>query len=151
MTKCRLSLLIGLSLICLLGNSDCNAEMRFGPWAYYAPYYFPQNTPGCPINPVDQLPTYESPNPPLPSHDPGPCAAAMPPQYKKVNSGVSSPASQHVQKRIPKAEKQIDNRPAVNSVPAFRKPKPVTYPAPKGVFRGPGENAPAQGNFGKSM
>lgn len=151
MTICRLSLLIGLSLICLVNASDCNAEMRFGPWAYYAPYYFPQNVPGCPINPVDQLPTYESPNPPLPSHDPGPCAAQAPPRYKKVSSGVSSPASQHVQRRIPITEKQTVNGPVRNSVSTFGKPKPTVNPAPTGVYRGPGESAPAQGNFGRAM
>jgi hypothetical protein len=50
------------------------AEERFGPWVYYAPYYYPPDNLclACVSSPLDFLPRYESPNPPIPSHDPGP-------------------------------------------------------------------------------
>jgi hypothetical protein len=46
------------------------AEERFGPWAYYAPYYFPPDMvfAGRLFCPEDFAPRYESPNPPQPSN-----------------------------------------------------------------------------------
>jgi hypothetical protein len=46
------------------------AELRFGPWVYYAPYYFPPPE-ACPeCWPVGALgPRYESPPPPPPKRD----------------------------------------------------------------------------------
>ncbi len=46
------------------------AEERFGPWAYYAPYYFPPDMvfAGRLFCPQDFAPRYESPNPCQPSN-----------------------------------------------------------------------------------
>jgi len=46
------------------------AEERFGPWAYYAPYYYPPDMvfAGRLFCPEDFAPRYESPNPPQPSN-----------------------------------------------------------------------------------
>ena len=59
-----------------------NSEDRFGPWLYYAPYYFPPDGRclGHCLSADDFRPTYESPSPPQPKNDaPPPCAAASPP------------------------------------------------------------------------
>jgi hypothetical protein len=65
--------LVVLSSMTLAASS--HAELRFGPWVYFAPYYFPPD--GCCLGycfgPDDFIPRYESPNPPIPSHDVGPC------------------------------------------------------------------------------
>ncbi len=64
------------TIVCALAiQSSSHAEPRFGPWAYFAPYYFPPD--GCCLGycfgPDDFRPRYESPNPPIPSHDVGAC------------------------------------------------------------------------------
>ncbi len=59
----------------LAAQTSSHSEERFGPWVYFAPYYFPPD--GCCLGqcfgPDDFLPRYESPNPPIPSHDVGAC------------------------------------------------------------------------------
>ena len=75
-----------------------SAEERFGPWVYYAPYYYPPNMKfaGRPLLPQDFAPKYESPNPPQPSN-------AVPPRTmeqrkpvtkvsnRRMNSGTGGP------------------------------------------------------------
>lgn len=68
-----LCVMVVLSSIAISASS--HAEQRFGPWVYFAPYYFPPD--GCCLGycfgPDDFRPRYESPNPPIPSHDIGAC------------------------------------------------------------------------------
>ncbi|MBI5568810.1 MAG: hypothetical protein HY914_02600 [Desulfomonile tiedjei] len=63
-----------------------SAEQRFGPWAYYAPYYFPPGLAciGHCFTPLDLLPRYESPNPEPPSSAVPPCTAGPPARPAKV-------------------------------------------------------------------
>jgi hypothetical protein len=63
-----------------------NSEERFGPWRYYAPYYFPPDRCclGYCFSPDDFRPTYESPNPPQPKNDVPPRNAAPARPPKKV-------------------------------------------------------------------
>ncbi len=51
-----------------------HSEERFGPWVYFAPYYFPPDKCclGHCFGPDDFIPRYESPNPPMPKSDPPP-------------------------------------------------------------------------------
>jgi len=57
----------------------------FGPWKYFAPYYFPINgqCAGICFTPADFVPKYESPNPPPPGPYNGPI---MPPPPTKVSA-----------------------------------------------------------------
>ena len=61
-----------------------DTEERFGPWLYYAPYYFPPDRCclGHCFSPDEFRPTYESPNPPQPKNDAPPQCAAPPPPPK---------------------------------------------------------------------
>jgi hypothetical protein len=71
--------LVILSAVAIAASS--NAEQRFGPWLYWAPYYFPPD--GCCLGycfgPDDFRPRYESPNPPIPSYDIGACVGCPQP------------------------------------------------------------------------
>jgi hypothetical protein len=66
-TKPTLLLIVAALFVCLL-HIPSLAEERFGPWVYYAPYYFPPGgaCEGVCLSPASFLPTYESPNPPEP-------------------------------------------------------------------------------------
>jgi hypothetical protein len=70
-----------LSFLCPF-EALSNTEERFGPWLYYAPYYFPPDRCclGHCFSPDEIRPVYESPNPPQPRNDAPPqCAPAPPP------------------------------------------------------------------------
>jgi hypothetical protein len=81
-----------VGLIILSACCVAHAELRFGPWVYFAPYYFPPegSCNGCPVGPQDFLPKYESPAPPMPSYDPGPPPEPKPPKKGKVKSPVAA-------------------------------------------------------------
>ncbi len=59
--------------LALTVNALCaGPELRFGPWAYYASYYFPPFVYDQCFMPADAwLPKYETPPPPMPNWDPG--------------------------------------------------------------------------------
>jgi hypothetical protein len=86
-----------LSTIAIAASSQ--AEQRFGPWAYFAPYYFPPD--GCCLGycfgPDDFRPRYESPNPPIPSHDIGACLGS--PQPAPYPKKVAPP--RHISRSAP--------------------------------------------------
>jgi hypothetical protein len=75
--RIRKTLLVGVLVVisAIAITASSHAEERFGPWVYFAPYYFPPD--GCCLGycfgPADFLPRYESPNPPIPSYDIGAC------------------------------------------------------------------------------
>ncbi|AFM26222.1 hypothetical protein [Desulfomonile tiedjei] len=80
----KLFLLIFALLFCFMSLSAHAAE-RYGPWKYYAPYYFPPN--GCHgecWSPCDFLPVYESPLPARPSYDTGGRVPKVPAPIRKV-------------------------------------------------------------------
>ncbi len=68
--KAMLVALFGLALITTMVTAT-NAELRFGPWVHFAPYYFPPASSGLGIcfSPEDFAPKYESPNPLKPRAD----------------------------------------------------------------------------------
>jgi hypothetical protein len=75
----KILLLVVLTMIAGFA-ACCHAGERYGPWRYYAPYYFPPG--GCDghcWSPLDFMPTYESPLPQRPSYDPG--GTCRPPGY----------------------------------------------------------------------
>jgi hypothetical protein len=85
--KPALILFAVMAFVVALQAPACAAEERFGPWVYYAPYYFPQGNScmGYFLTPLDWLPKYESPNPPRPSYG-GPC----------LNPGMPAPPPRKV-------------------------------------------------------
>jgi hypothetical protein len=68
------AVLVAATLLCVV-HSPSFAEERFGPWVYYAPYYFPQNLAslGHGLLPMNFAPRYESPNPAQPPNAVPPC------------------------------------------------------------------------------
>ncbi|MFC1835167.1 hypothetical protein ACFL2Q_10580 [Thermodesulfobacteriota bacterium] len=63
-TKAIIVLTLLLTLISLAHAQEYTGA-KFGPWFFYAPYYFPADGScmGCYLNPSDYLPIYEDPNP----------------------------------------------------------------------------------------
>jgi hypothetical protein len=68
--KAILVALFGLALITTM-VAPAHAELRFGPWVHFAPYYFPSAASGLGLcfSPEDFAPKYESPNPLRPRSD----------------------------------------------------------------------------------
>jgi hypothetical protein len=134
------------------------AEERFGPWVYYAPYYYPPDNLclACVSSPLDFLPRYESPNPPIPSHDPGPQCAPGPIQKvgPRGSAGIMSPESAPMyaprRGRMPQRSlapvssfEPLPNRSAqqpqsVDSGPQPISPAPAPHRANQPMFRGQG-------------
>lgn len=116
--KKSMSLILALSalLVTPAFTLPSHAEVRFGPWVYYAPYYYPPDNQclACVNSPLDFLPRYESPNPPAPSYDPGPQCPPMPPAKTKVrkSAALHAPGSQSISKppvrRAPQPKRSIE-------------------------------------------
>lgn len=75
----------------------CTAqELRFGPWAYFAPYYFPPFVfDNCAVPAVAFEPKYESPPPAMPKWAPPP-----PPESKSKKSRKSTARTQPMEQRM---------------------------------------------------
>jgi hypothetical protein len=88
-----------------------HSEERFGPWRYYAPYYFPPDRCclGYCFSPDDFRPTYESPNPPQPKNDAPPrCAAPPPPPQNAAHRGNPAPQAA---RQMPPMKPMLGDRP----------------------------------------
>jgi hypothetical protein len=84
-----------IALVVALQAPAFAMEERFGPWVYYAPYYFPPDNMcmGCFLSPLDWLPRYESPNPCRPFYG-GDCAhPSMPAPPRKIGRHAPRMAS----------------------------------------------------------
>ncbi len=97
-TAIGIFVVLALSFLCPF-KALSNTEERFGPWLYYAPYYFPPD--GCCLgycfSPDEFRPVYESPNPPQPRNDaPPPCAPAPPPSKTSGRAKNVSPEAQQI-------------------------------------------------------
>jgi hypothetical protein len=79
-----LGIAIGIVLSLSAMASAYERELRFGPWAYYAPYYFPPFVyDACFMPPDAFMSKYETPPPPMPKWDPGKRAYDPPPPMNK--------------------------------------------------------------------
>jgi hypothetical protein len=88
--KC-LGIAIGIVLALSAMASANEPELRFGPWAYYAPYYFPSFVYNACFMPPDAfMSKYETPPPPMPKWDPGRRAYDPPPP---MNQRMKQPAA----------------------------------------------------------
>jgi hypothetical protein len=97
-TAIGILVVLALSFLCPF-EALSNTEERFGPWLYYAPYYFPPD--GCCLgycfSPDEFRPVYESPNPPQPRDDAPPqCAPAPPPSKTAGKSKKVGPEAQQI-------------------------------------------------------
>ncbi len=91
-------LLTGILFVLALSFFSClnalsHTEERFGPWLYYAPYYFPPD--GCCLghcfSPDEFRPRYEAPNPPQPKNDaPPPCSDGLSPTKTRGRTAAVS-------------------------------------------------------------
>jgi hypothetical protein len=141
-----------VSAIALATSS--HAETRFGPWAYFAPYYFPPD--GCCLGycfgPDDFRPRYESPNPPIPCHDVGACLPGpRPAPYpRKVSSRPQISSSAPSMAPVPHASRSDrtgvpsgiaspppDRNQSLSSAGALQQPRAITHPGPLTSDSGP--------------
>ncbi|MBM4329282.1 MAG: hypothetical protein FJ118_19220 [Deltaproteobacteria bacterium] len=113
----RIILAALIALIALVGvaaNVQADTGSVFGPWKYFAPYYFPQS--GCclgyVLSPHDYLPKYEDPNPPVPGL---PLPPACPPPMPAIKKG--GPMAAHAQPAPPK--------------PVSSEPRQIIRPGPR--------------------
>lgn len=86
--KAALTALFSLALTAAMLTA-ANAELRFGPWVHFAPYYFPPASAGLGIcfSPDDFGPKYESPNPLKPSAE-GYCPPPVRRPVRKVSQAI---------------------------------------------------------------
>lgn len=120
---------IALSIALVIGlifamQVPAYSEERFGPWKYFAPYYFPPEKCclGYCFGPDDLFPRYETPPPPRPSYagdcwKPGMPGPMIPGQRKRL--ARSHPYSPPAVRPAPVRSNQV-NPPAVSA------PKPQT-------------------------
>jgi hypothetical protein len=135
-------------------QTSSHAETRFGPWLYYAPYYFPPDGSclGYCFGPDDFRPKYESPNPPIPSHDMGACLGCpRPAPYpKKVTSRpqISRPAPSMAPVTRPSRSDRTEIPASIASPPpdrpqslsrggSLQQPQSITHPGPQTSDPGP--------------
>jgi len=107
-----------------------NSEERFGPWVYYAPYYFPPD--GCCLGycfSADELiPRYESANPPQPRNDAPPRCDAPPPRHPSKVAARPGEASSEAPRPVPVARPRGTDRDSTSSAVSKR-------PFPPGAAR----------------
>lgn len=139
--KSALVLLVMIAFLLGFQTGAC-AEERFGPWAYFAPYYFPPDNSclGNFCSPADYMPRYESPNPPKPCYG-GDCAfpsMPVPPPRRMARKGpptgpVGSPGAvlpppvRGNQAQLGSSLKPV-NQPVG---PNLGGPRPVNHPGPQ--------------------
>jgi hypothetical protein len=109
------------------------SEERFGPWLYYAPYYFPPDGRclGHCLSADDFRPTYESPNPPQPRNDaPPPCAAPPGPPNPGRHGKLASQAT----RQMPPMNPALGDQPGSPS----KRPFPASAAKPQALTTPPG-------------
>lgn len=128
-------ILILAATLALVAAAGSQAELRFGPWVYWAPYYYPspEKLQALGFKPEDFAPRYQSPNPLSPGSE-GECLPAPPPPPRRV---ASRPPSAHtvrppVRNRPHPAPSSV-SRPTIRSAP---------LPAPRSVPQESLQSAP---------
>lgn len=84
MTIRTILLILALAATVVAVQTPCSAELRFGPWVFWAPYYYPspEKMKNLGLKPEDFAPRYQAPNP-LPPPSDGYCPPP-PPRPRKV-------------------------------------------------------------------
>jgi hypothetical protein len=157
MRSSRLALiLILVAAFALAAPAGSQAELRFGPWVYWAPYYYPspEKLRALGFKPEAFAPRYQSPNP-LPPGSEGECMPAPPPRPRKVASrpprahGAQSPAvsAPRMQPRsVPpqrlRSSPQVDPRSASRQIEPVRQPPRPAAPATPSRFRWGAQDKP---------
>lgn len=123
--------ILTMSVSAIAGGAQTNE--RFGPWKYYAPYYFPKN--GCYgicFSPDDFKPVYEDPNPLAPKgvYRPQPLPP-IPGGVRKVTA--APPARPAAQRRImqPMTKPHGQMRPMSKPQTPKQRPTVSTPPPPR--------------------
>jgi hypothetical protein len=146
------------AIVLIIGiHASAGADERFGPWVYYAPYYFPPDSScfGHLLSPADYVPRYESPLPPKPSYGGDCCNPSMPllpPPPKMARhaprgvhgaapKAVLSPHARANQSPVRSSLRPVNQSGAV----APKGPRAVNHPGPQGRI------VPAQGNVNQAQ
>jgi hypothetical protein len=114
----------------LAAHLPATAEMRFGPWVYFAPYYFPPDRSclGYCLTDQDFLPKYQSPNP-LPPPKDGFC----PPPRRSGRARAAVASSPRGSVSIPVRTAPVEPRSRQLNRPSPDAPRivPTTPPRPQ--------------------
>jgi hypothetical protein len=86
---------VAAALIVTTIPGSAGAELRFGPWVYWPPYYYPTggDYDGLCLSAPDFAPRYENPNPPAPRFDRD-CCPPLPDTRAGMRKGTPRIASQ---------------------------------------------------------
>lgn len=123
----------------LAAQTSSHSEERFGPWVYFAPYYFPPD--GCCLGqcfgPDDFLPRYESPNPPIPSHDVGACLSCPRPAPYPRKVAPRSHVSRTARSMTPVPRSSHTDRTGVPASITSPPPDKIQLPSNRGSLQQP--------------
>jgi hypothetical protein len=122
-SKILVTLTLTFAFLGVTAHAPADTYPPFGPWRYYAPYYFAPSHSclGLSLTPKDFQPRYESPNPLVPG-PPRPCAQ---PPKKRVRKCAPAPGP----------HPQMGFRPQPGPVPGGRYGLRPPYPMRPGGFR----------------
>jgi hypothetical protein len=120
------ALLALMALVGVAAHVQADTGYVFGPWKYFAPYYFPRS--GCclgyVLSPHDYLPKYEDPNPPAPGV---PLPPAYPPPMPTIKKGGRT--APHAQ--------------AISPKPVQSAPRQIIRPVPRATAAMEGQPGPS--------
>lgn len=122
--------------IVLSAHPPATADMRFGPWVYFAPYYFPPDRCclGYCLTDQDFIPKYQSPNPLPPPRD-GYCPPPKRSGRVKTSAASGSRSSVGIPVRTVPSEPRSQrlNRPG-SQAPRVVPTTPAKPPSQPGAF-----------------
>ncbi len=137
MRSSRLALIFILAAaFAIAAPAGSQAELRFGPWVYWAPYYYPspEKLRALGFKSEDFAPRYQSPNP-VPPGSEGDYIPPPPRRPRKVASRVPSPhGSQSPAVSTPRIHpravppQRLRSTPSVNPRSAVRQIEPAKQP-----------------------
>lgn len=129
MRSCRFTSILFIALAFVVAaQASSHAELRFGPWVYWAPYYYPsaEKLRELGFHAKDFAPRYQSPNPLAPKSDGG-YVPAPPRRPTKVAS--RSPYRQRVRRPVTNTPRQTPT--SVSTQPRASRSEPAVAPKPR--------------------
>jgi hypothetical protein len=125
MRSCRfITILIIAAAFVVAAQASSQAELRFGPWVYWAPYYYPspEKLRMLGFHAKDFAPRYQSPNPIAPKSD------GYVPAPRKRPRKVASRAAYRQRVRPPEMNRPKQTPRPVSTQPRASRSKPTLAP-----------------------
>lgn len=138
MKPCRFASILIIAVVCAFAiQATAQAELRFGPWVYWAPYYYPspEKLRQLGFTSKDFAPRYQSPNPIAPKSDgyvppppPPRKVAARSPQRGRVATPVAN--APRVQPQSVSRPRSTLRKPRISSQPTAARSTRAASPPP---------------------